>query len=152
MGCELEIQITTSDPEVISYYKSVKTSTNSGFDLIFPESLVVNKTCLVNLKVKCQLNCSGSCDGKHGYFMMPRSSIYKENIRQSNGIGLIDYEYRGEISAPVDLHEVEQYNVEKGKRLFQIVMPSLRPFKVKIVDELTTTERGEKGFGSSGQY
>ena len=158
----LELQITSNDPDVIEYYKksSEKDSKNSGFDLIFPENLSLkmpnseydnpnySQSYLINLKVKCQLACKDGCDGKHGYFLMSRSSIYKECIRQSNSVGLIDYEYRGEIQVPVDILQVE-YKVVKNKRLFQLVMPNATPFKVKIVDDLTKTERGEGGFGST---
>ena len=52
---------------------------------------------------------------------------------------------------PVDNHSGYDYRVKRGDRLFQIVHPSLQPIQVEIVDELTNSDRGEKGFGSTGK-
>src|SRR5437667_313878 len=98
--CLLYIKILSSDPEVIKYYKDLeaKESKNSGVDIIFPknihikvEPLLLNRGYfLLNLGIQCQLACHDNrhenCDGNHGYFLMPRSSISKTPIRQSNGI------------------------------------------------------------------
>lgn len=164
----LEIEILTTDPDVHGYYNKTPGSTkNSGYDIIFPRNFAIlsKNTVLstsddpekythdnkIGFGIRCQLACDKDCDGKHGYMLMPRSSICNEKIRLANSIGLIDYEYRGEIKAAVDIID-PIYHVEKLKRCFQIVMPDLRPFQVRIVDKLTETERGDGGFGSTGKY
>jgi dUTP pyrophosphatase len=185
MSTILEIQILSDDQDVIQHYKKLesKTTTDSGLDIVFPNDMTIDKTTLIKLGIKCQLVSSTP----HGYFLMPRSSIYKTPLRQSNSIGLIDYEYRGEICAAVDFYNssdsllslfikkcdpllkivmsdltveriystlglsnvVNSYSVKKGERLFQLVMPDTKPFQIRIVNELTQTERGEGGFGST---
>ena len=65
--------------------------------------------------------------------------------------GTIDEDYRGSIRVMLFNHSREFYMVEKGDKISQLViMPILRP-DVEIVEQLTDTERGEKGFGSSGR-
>lgn len=85
------------------------------------------------------------------FLLLPRSSISKTPLRLSNSVGLIDSGYRGVIQAPVDNISDEDYIIEEGTRLFQIVNSSLETFKnIEIVDALGETERGEGGFGSTG--
>ena len=92
----------------------------------------------------------------------PRSSIYKKAIRQANCTGIIDSGYRGELCAAVDClgqqfgkqTDPNRTSLEFGKRYFQICRADLQPFYVVLLrgdDELPPTERGEGGFGSTGQ-
>ena len=82
--------------------------------------------------------------------LLPRSSISKTPLRLSNSVGLIDSGYRGVIQAPVDNISDEDYVIEEGTRLFQIVNSPLETFKdIEIVDTLGDTDRGEGGFGST---
>ena len=153
---KLQIKIVSDNPEVIIWYKNraLEKNENSGFDLIFPTIFnVTDKKFKIDFQIQCQLacdECKNGCDGKHGYFLLPRSSIYDHNIRLSNSIGLIDWQYRGNIKAGVDNISMYPVQVTAMTRLFQLVMPDARPFTVEIVDNLTTTERGTGGFGSTG--
>ena len=81
---------------------------------------------------------------------MPRSSISKTPIRLCNSIGLIDAGYRGEIMAAVDNIKQEDYTINSGQRLFQIVAMDGSPLSFELVDELSSTSRGAGGFGSTG--
>ena len=83
--------------------------------------------------------------------LVPRSSIWRTPLRQSNSIGIIDAGYRGHLMVPVDNISNEDYIIKSGERLFQIVHPSLEPIKVELVDEVSDTERGSGGFGSTGK-
>ena len=85
------------------------------------------------------------------FLLLPRSSISKTPLRLSNSIGLIDSGYRGVIQAPVDNISEEDYIIEAGTRLFQLVNPDLNTFtEINIEDSLDETERGTGGFGSTG--
>ena len=89
------------------------------------------------------------------YYLYPRSSISKTPLLCANSVGIIDRDYRGNIMGkvrylPFDLEAKDPYLVDKGTRLFQICSPDLHPIKVKLVDQLTETSRGEGGFGSTG--
>lgn len=87
-----------------------------------------------------------------GYFLMPRSSITNEGLVLGNSVGLIDAGYRGEIMARVySVTGTENKTYPVGTRLFQLVGPGLVKFKVKLVDSLSETSRGNGGFGSTGK-
>lgn len=125
---------------------------DSGFDLITPEDIKLegmNSARLIDMKIKCEMVYKKKCVG---YYIYPRSSIYKTPLILANSVGIIDSGYRGNIKLAVRLLE-DMYVVEKDTRLSQICMSSLKPFYVEIVEEekLTNTARGSGGFGSTGK-
>jgi len=88
--------------------------------------------------------------------VFPRSSIRKTDLSLTNCVGVIDSGYRGEIQATfkkvfgkndVRLHELD-YKV--GDRIAQIMIIPYPSVTFVEVDELSQTERGEGGFGSTG--
>lgn len=83
--------------------------------------------------------------------IIPRSSIgAKTPLRLSNSVGLIDSGYRGELGILYDNIGDDEYVIHAGDRVAQLlVMPSYR-FQAKVVDILADSDRGEGGFGSSG--
>ena len=83
--------------------------------------------------------------------IFPRSSIgAKTTLRLSNSVGIIDSGYRGELGVLFDNTSHGYVDIHKGDRVAQLlVMPSYR-FKANVVDELTDSDRGTGGFGSSG--
>ena len=121
-------------------------SGDAGLDLYILEDQTFNPG--DTQKIKLGISCEPE-DGK-GYFLFPRSSISKTPLRMSNSIGLIDGGYRGEIMAVCDNIKDFKFSVKAGDRLFQIVSSDLSPIKFKIVDELSSSTRGEGGFGSTG--
>lgn len=81
-----------------------------------------------------------------------RSSMGVRNgVTLSNGIGVIDSDYRGPLGA--GLHNLSQtpYTVQPGDRVAQLmVVPVLRE-QIEVVEELPPTQRGSGGFGSTGR-
>ena len=75
----------------------------------------------------------------------------KQGVCLSNGVGVIDSDYRGEIAVGlVNLSDVS-YTVQPGDRIAQLmVTPVVQP-RVHLVPELDETERGAGGFGSTGR-
>jgi dUTP pyrophosphatase len=70
----------------------------------------------------------------------------------SNSIGIIDAGYRGNIMAYVDKINNISGIIQENERLFQIVLPNLKPIdRIEIVDELSSSSRGTGGFGSTGK-
>lgn len=81
----------------------------------------------------------------------PRSGLaLKNGITTLNSPGTIDEGYRGEIGVILINHGNETFKVEQGMKIAQMVIKPV--FKVDIIEteELSNTERNEKGFGSSG--
>lgn len=74
----------------------------------------------------------------------------KKGIALSNGIGVIDSDYRGEIC--VGLHNIsgEDFTIERGDRIAQLMFMPVFAADFIVSDELENTERGSGGFGSTG--
>ena len=86
------------------------------------------------------------------YYIYPRSSMgARSPLRLSNSTGIVDSSYRGELKMYVDNVSDKDFTIEKGQRYVQICGPTLESIVYKIVDSLSETERGERGFGSSGR-
>ncbi len=85
-------------------------------------------------------------------FLYARSGLgVKHGICLSNGVGVIDSDYRGEICAGLCNVSDKPYVIEPYERVAQMVIaPVLTPV-ITETDELSDTERGEGGFGSSGR-
>lgn len=79
---------------------------------------------------------------------LPRSSIYKTGLRLSNCVGLVDQGYTGQIFGIFDKLNWGM-NLGKGDRLIQLMPVKLPLVEVVEVSELTPTERGAGGFGST---
>lgn len=151
------------------YSKKVGHSGDAGFDLYFPEDVVVpskdkvlvstkGKTgaVLIDLKVACEMEWSNSnfAFSPSSYYLVPRSSISKTPLQLINSVGIIDRGYRGNLKVALLNYSNEDYFIKKGDRLFQIVGPNLNSTvnDVEIVDKLSETDRGAGGYGSTGGH
>ena len=88
-----------------------------------------------------------------GVFMMIRSGMAaKHGLTLLNAVGLIDSDYRGEIMACVYNTGAagKDYVVEPFERLGQVMFMRAEEVELNEVDELSNSERGEGGFGSTG--
>lgn len=130
---------------------------DAGFDLFCPETKRFT-SCGVN-KLDYQIICSAKLMNTNssfntGFYMYPRSSISKTNIRLANNVGIIDAGYRGHLMGMFDVIYVDEINVNNFDRHLQICAPGLIPIIVEIVDSREElgeeTARGDGGFGSTG--
>jgi len=82
----------------------------------------------------------------------PRSGLAaKHGITVLNSPGTIDPDYRGEIKVILVNLSNESYTIEPGERIAQAVFAKYEQLEWEKVLELTETERGEGGFGSTGK-
>ncbi|MBQ9179532.1 MAG: dUTP diphosphatase [Firmicutes bacterium] len=75
----------------------------------------------------------------------------RHGIGLVNGIGTIDSDYRGEIKVALINWGAEDFIIENGERIAQLVFAQYEPVSLKIEDELSETERGAGGFGHTGK-
>ena len=75
----------------------------------------------------------------------------KHGIGIVSGVGTIDSDYRGEIGVPLINWGTEPFTVNDGDRIAQLVVARCEKVEFVVVDELTETERGTGGFGSTGR-
>jgi dUTP pyrophosphatase len=81
-------------------------------------------------------------------FVYPRSSVSKlENFYLKNSVGVIDSGYRGELILRFNKSH-ESYKI--GDKIGQLIILPYPCIQLEEVDELSTTDRGEGGFGSTG--
>ena len=89
-----------------------------------------------------------------GYFGMvvARSGLsFKRQIKLINDVGIIDEDYRGDIGIRLVNEGTKPYTIKAGDRVAQMItIPYIQP-ELIYVDELGETERGRRGFGSSGR-
>lgn len=74
----------------------------------------------------------------------------KNSIGVANGIGTIDSDYRGELCVILVNFGQNEFVVKNGDRIAQMVLNKYEPIEFVVNEELSSTERGEGGFGSSG--
>lgn len=81
----------------------------------------------------------------------PRSSIRKTELGLNNSVGVIDSGYRGELQATFNkLHGEQSEPYLIGDRIAQIIIIPYPPIEFTEVNELSDSERGTGGFGSTG--
>lgn len=83
----------------------------------------------------------------------PRSGLaIKKGITVLNSPGTIDADYRGEIGVILVNLSNEDFEINDGERICQMVIGTYTKAEWKQVDELDTTDRGEGGFGHTGKH
>lgn len=90
----------------------------------------------------------------HGYEaqVRPRSGMsIKHGITLVNCVGTIDEDYRGEVCVPVINLSTEDFTINSGDRIAQIIISPVTKAQVDVAEELSDTQRGEGGFGSTGR-
>ena len=81
----------------------------------------------------------------------PRSGLaVKFGLTVLNAPGTIDADYRGEIMVPLINLGAEEFVVEHGLRIAQLVVAPFHQADFHVVDDLDDTARGDGGFGSTG--
>ena len=74
----------------------------------------------------------------------------KRGLAPANKVGVVDADYRGEIKVALHNHSAISATVEAGERIAQLVIAPVIHAEFLEAEELSDTERGEGGFGSTG--
>lgn len=81
----------------------------------------------------------------------PRSGLaIKHGISLINTPGTIDEDYRGEVKVPLVNHGTEDFEITRGMRIAQLVVAPVVQVEIHEVDQLSASDRGAGGFGSTG--
>lgn len=86
---------------------------------------------------ECQVRSRSGLAAKHGIFAL-------------NAPGTIDSDYRGEIKIIISNFSTSDFTIKRGDRIAQLVINKIEQAEWILTDELSETERGEGGFGSTG--
>jgi dUTPase len=155
------LEICPLSKEAGEFYKThERLNDNAGFDLFSARDINITDSSVIDfipfgIKARMTkttlLECGdiAKVEDCH-YWLAPRSSIFKSGLIMANSMGVIDHTYRGELKGPVWSITGDSH-IKAGDRLFQIVAPDMGHIKhIKIVDALSSTQRGANGFGSTG--
>ena len=139
------LKITRTVPEaIIPRYAH---EDDSGMDLFSVDSLTLEPGAFKLVKTGIRIELPKNTEAQ----IRPRSGLaYKNGITVLNTPGTIDEGYRGEIGVILINHSREDFHIEAGMKIAQMVIaPVLRP-EVMVSHELSQTLRGDGGFGSTG--
>lgn len=121
-------------------------STDAGFDLY-----ATSKTIDENRNVV--YGCGLAFEIPEGYMglVFPRSSNARTQLILSNSVGVIDAGYRGEVTAKFkSITPLHERLYEIGERFAQIIFMPIPDVELEVAEELSESERGTGGYGSSG--
>lgn len=82
--------------------------------------------------------------------VFPRSSIYKYALALSNAVGVIDSGYRGEIMAKFRRTQYCENEYQLGERIAQLIIIPYPEVEFELATDLSESDRGVGGYGSSG--
>lgn len=128
-----------------------KSNSSGGMDIYFQEDveLKVGKDNIVNL------GFSAEVPEGHVALLLPRSSAGMKGLHLRNTAGVIDSDYRGEWIAHITYDDINTWGKtithKRGERALQALIIPVKQETINIVDELSVTERGNGGFGSTGK-
>lgn len=87
----------------------------------------------------------------YGGFIYARSGLAsKKGLAPANKVGVIDSDYRGEVMVALHNHSSIEQSITNGERIAQLVIAPFLKAQFRETDELSDTERGAGGFGSTG--
>lgn len=101
---------------------------------------------------KVGLGFSAEVPVGHVALVLPRSGEgAKYGLELNNTCGVIDADYRGEWFATLRTKNGEKYEWDRGQRCLQFLIVPVADVSLELVSELSSTDRGAGGFGSSGK-
>ena len=120
---------------------------DAGMDLV-ATSIISNTTFQITYGLGIALEIPEGFVG----LVFPRSSIRNTELTLSNSVGVIDSGYRGELQATFNKSNgLDSIAYKVGDRVCQIMIIPHPSIEFNEVNELSNTERGEGGFGSTGK-
>ncbi|XP_022081958.1 deoxyuridine 5'-triphosphate nucleotidohydrolase-like isoform X2 [Acanthaster planci] len=142
-------------PPVLRYAKLSENATPpkkgtefaAGYDLYSAEDVTIpshgTKTVMTDIKIELPEGCYGR--------VAPRSGLARNN-QIDVGAGVIDRDYRGNVGVVMFNLSKTDFKVEKGMRIAQLICERIFYPEIEEVEEeeLTKTERGSSGYGSTG--
>lgn len=120
---------------------------DAGMDLFSAEKYLLKpmERCLVATGVRVEI--------PYGYELQvrPRSGLaLKKGISMPNSPGTIDSGYRGELGVIMINYGNEDFEINPGDRIAQIILNKVENIEIEEAEELEESSRGEGGFGSTG--
>lgn len=139
---KMQIKFKRTHPDAKTPYHGTKSA--AGYDLY-----AVSVEELPHNVIKYHTGIAVEIPEGYVGLIFPRSSIIKQGLSMSNAVGVIDSDFRNEMSA-VFYKNSDSEVYKPGDRVCQLVIMPIPAIEFIEVDELSETERGANGFGSTG--
>ena len=98
------------------------------------------------------IDAEGSENADFAVLLFARSGLAsKHGIALANGVGVIDPDYRGEVKVALTNLSREPYTITPGERIAQMMFTPIFRASFELTDVLSSTERGDGGFGHTGK-
>lgn len=124
-----------------------KTAGSAACDLVSVEDVTIPPRGRSMAPTGLSVECEGAA-----VLLFARSGLaVKHGIALANGVGVVDSDYRGEVMVGLINNTDEPYTVKAGDRVAQMMFVPVAAAVFEEVDALTDTDRGEGGFGSTGE-
>ena len=107
------------------------------------------KTVFLHQRVQIPLGFALELPEEYEAQIRPRSGLSKKGVEVS--LGTCDENFRGELQATVYNNSNEDFKVDVGDRVCQLAIRKAPKINLIVVDELSETNRGTNGWGSSGK-
>tara|TARA_B100001113_G_scaffold349261_1_gene344383 strand:+ start:335 stop:784 length:450 start_codon:yes stop_codon:yes gene_type:complete len=149
MRAEVEILFAKLDENAEAPTQGTKSA--AGWDLRALEKTTVSKGNSTKIRTGLAVAIPDGWEGQ----IRSRSSLGAKGMIMPNGVGTIDSDYRGELMVLAKwIGEGDSIVLEKGERIAQLLIAPVpvTSFTEVSFENLSKTERGEGGFGSSGRF
>lgn len=144
---DLKIKLLSPDVPVPQYATSGSAAMDLTAHIVEPVTIEPHQRVLLPTGIAIALP-----SGEYVALVFARSSLgAKHGISLSNGVGVIDSDYRGEIKVGLTNHSDVPYTIQPGDRVAQLAIMPVVQANVIPVEELDETDRGAGGFGSTGK-
>tara|TARA_Y100000768_G_scaffold94524_1_gene68626 strand:+ start:4263 stop:4715 length:453 start_codon:yes stop_codon:yes gene_type:complete len=146
-----KVQIKIVNKEIIKQLPGYATDGSAGIDLraAIDKSITIknNQTILIPTGISIYIE-----DKNYAATLLPRSGLgHKKGIVLGNLVGLIDSDYQGELLLSCWNRSEESYVISPLDRIAQMVFIKVEHPQFHVVDDFKLSNRGNKGFGSSGK-
>jgi dUTP pyrophosphatase len=147
----MKIDVKILDPRLRDQLPSYATAASAGLDLraciTAPLVLAPGQTELIPTGLAIYI-----ADPGYAGMILPRSGLgHKHGIVLGNLVGLIDADYQGPLMVSAWNRGAAAFTLNPMERLAQLVIVPVKQVEFRVVDDFSSTERGQGGFGSTGR-
>ena len=141
----MKLRIKKTHPEAV--VPKQMTEGSAGFDLTAISIKITGN------QIICSTGLAFEIPEGHVGLLFPRSSVVRTDLRLANSVGVIDSDYRGEVSVVFDVRNTSNVmpTYDSGDRVAQMVIVPVVQVELEEVEELSSTDRGTGGYGSTGK-
>lgn len=149
---QTKVQIKVLNDKMRELLPSYATSGSAGLDLraCIENAIILNpgQTELIPTGIAIHIQDNALCG-----MILPRSGLgHKHGIVLGNLVGLIDSDYQGELFISIWNRGQTQFTLNPLERMAQLVIVPVVQVGFELVDEFSSSDRGEGGFGSTGKH